>query len=86
LGENFSEDEGEGKLAQFSQHNLAPSDLSSSFPSKVILYSPKGVGEVEIHFLQAWGCWEMSPTKNPPEISELFYFSLFFRESAGCTL
>jgi hypothetical protein len=56
---------GLGKLAKSQQHNLAPSNLSSYFPSMVILYHPKEVGEVEIHLVWAQGCWEMIPTEKP---------------------
>jgi hypothetical protein len=49
----------------------------------VLLYLPQGVREVGIHFVRAWGHWETAQPKNPPENSELFYFSLFFRASVG---
>jgi hypothetical protein len=32
---------GLGKLAKYQHHNFAPSKLSSSFPSMIILFHPK---------------------------------------------
>jgi hypothetical protein len=69
-----SEDYRKGRLARYWQHNLAPRDLTSPYPSMVLLYLPQEVGGVEFHCVWAWGCWGTSPTEKPTENTELFYF------------
>jgi hypothetical protein len=67
-----------GKLAKSQHHDLAPSYLSSYFPSMVLLYHPKEAGEVEIHLVRVERCWEMSPTEKPAHNCGIILFFIIF--------
>jgi hypothetical protein len=69
---------GIGNLARFQQHNLAPKDLSSFYPSIVLLYLSQGVREVGICFAWAWGHWETSTIEKPARKLRIILFFIIF--------
>jgi hypothetical protein len=77
LGDDTQRIKGIWKFARFQQHNLAPKDMSSFYPSMVLLCLPQGVREVGIHFVWAWGRWETIPTKKPTRKLGIILFFIF---------
>jgi hypothetical protein len=69
----------ERRIARCWQHNFSQRDLSSHYPSMVVLYFPKRFGE--LHFVvYARSRWEMSPTK---KLARKHRIILFFTKIEG---
>jgi hypothetical protein len=78
-----SEDYRKGRLARYWQHNLAPRDLTSPYPSMVLLSLPQEVGGVGFHCVWAWGCWGTIPTEKPTRKHKIILFFMIFEGICG---
>jgi hypothetical protein len=75
-----SEDYRKGRLARNWQHNLAPREFPSPYPSMVLLSPPQEVGGFVLCFVWAWGHWGMIPTKKNTQKHKIV---LFFYDFLG---